>query len=316
MRLSFLLTLQSDYHIGAGHGLGSQVDSALLRDSDGVPMLRGSTVTGLLRDGLWRLLQTPPFKSHRKCKESGLRGDQESYCAKDHCPLCRVFGTPKAMKRWRFSSARPAGIGTQLMATQRWRGGQMGAQIAARVRVNPRLRRAEARKLFKQEEGDGRLAFAFTINCATNDIGAHHEAALLVAAARMVRRLGSARRRGRGACELTLESVEGWRDASSADTDQPTPWQSRILAHFEQKWLLNQGPMISVTTPAWQKPKRVLGTAKRFRLLVRTDEPMVIARRAEAGNIYDGVDFISGSTLLGAFAAEAAARWDLSSPNI
>lgn len=56
MKLEFSLTLNSDYHIGAGYGIGTQVDSALLRDADGVPVLRGSTVEGLLRDGLWRLL--------------------------------------------------------------------------------------------------------------------------------------------------------------------------------------------------------------------------------------------------------------------
>jgi CRISPR-associated protein Csx10 len=52
MKLTFTLTLKADYHIGAGHGLGSQVDSALLRDGDKVPVIRGSTIEGLLRDGL------------------------------------------------------------------------------------------------------------------------------------------------------------------------------------------------------------------------------------------------------------------------
>ena len=47
LRLTFQITLESDYHISAGHGLGARVDSALLRDADGVPVIRGTALTGL-----------------------------------------------------------------------------------------------------------------------------------------------------------------------------------------------------------------------------------------------------------------------------
>ncbi|MBN1920779.1 MAG: hypothetical protein JW892_06005, partial [Anaerolineae bacterium] len=71
LRLTFELTLKSDYHIGAGYGLGS-IDSALHRDPDGVPVLRGTTLVGLFRDALRELLQFAPLHAARRCKASGL----------------------------------------------------------------------------------------------------------------------------------------------------------------------------------------------------------------------------------------------------
>src|SRR5258708_25896354 len=116
MELKFKLTLDSDYHIGAGHGIGTQVDSALLRDGDNIPVLRGSTIEGVLRDGLWRLLQTTQrlrdeFNSHQQREKTA--SPASAYCRKTvaipPCWLCRVFGTPSSPKRWSVSSARPSG---------------------------------------------------------------------------------------------------------------------------------------------------------------------------------------------------------------
>jgi CRISPR-associated protein Csx10 len=309
MKLTFTLTLKADYHIGAGHGLGSQVDSALLRDKDGVPVLRGSTIEGLLRDGLWRLLQTPLLAARRKCQASGLANDKApAYCLTDPCPLCSIFGTSAAPKRWRISSARPVGAEKPLSKSARWTSGQTGVQVAARVRVSPRMRRAEARKLFKQEEGNKRLAFTFTVTSLAEDQTTHAQAALLAATARMVRRFGSARRRGRGECSLSVASVEGWHETLR----QGSTWQDHLLQHFRKAWIEGQPLQIHVTSPTWTTPSPATTSVKRYRLIVRVDEPIVVARRAEAGNIFEGNDAISGSTLLGALAQEAAARWNLS----
>jgi len=51
----------------------------------------------------------------------------------------------------------------------------------------------------------------------------------------------------------------------------------------------------------------------RFRLVVRADEPLLIARRAEAGNQFASRPVIPGSSLRGAFAWLAARRHGLSS---
>ncbi len=324
MELTFKLTMRSDYHIGAGHGLGSQTDSALLRDADNLPALRGSTIEGLLRDGLWRLLQHKPMQKHYERHQTeeerrGKTGDEiVAYCAEaEDCPLCAIFGTPATSKRWQFSSARPADNPVPLDPAMNWQAGQTGAQIAARVRINPRQRRADAGKLFKQEEGDRRLSFIFTVSCPASQVAeqqqaAHDQAALLVAAARMVRRLGSARRRGRGECLIELTHINDWSAAPPADGN----WQAHLLSLFRQKWFEDKPVSVSLAPAAWTKSAATTSQPSRFRLIVRADEPIVVARRAEAGNIYDGAEFISGATLLGALAAEAAARRNLSQPEI
>jgi CRISPR-associated protein Csx10 len=55
--LTFQIQFDSNYHIGAGYGKGFGIDSALLREDDGTPVLRGTALMGLLRDGAFRLLR-------------------------------------------------------------------------------------------------------------------------------------------------------------------------------------------------------------------------------------------------------------------
>lgn len=305
MRLNFQLELRSDYHVGAGHGLGSQVDSALLRDADGAPVVRGTTLQGLLRDGLYRLLQTAALEGRRSCEASGLTG-AEKWCASNPCPVCEVFGSPRRAKPWVVSSARPAGADKPLRKGEHGRPGESTAQVRARVRVSPRLRRAEPGKLFQQEEGDGRLRFWFCVDCPAEEARAREQAGWLVAAARMVRRLGSARRRGRGDCLVHLDSIEGWPDLAGEGT-----WQDRVLDYWRRCVEDETKPSASQRR-AWSSPEAAGGEAQRFRLVVRLDEPVVLARRAEAGNLYESAEVIPGAAVLGALAQEAVSRFDLS----
>src|SRR5206468_436347 len=99
MRLTFEITFASDFHVGAGHGLGLMVDSALLRDPDGVPVIRGTVITGLLRDSLLRLLRLDACKAYRRCQASGL-DVPEAYCRspKLPCPMCAILGSPETPK--------------------------------------------------------------------------------------------------------------------------------------------------------------------------------------------------------------------------
>lgn len=303
MELKFKLTLDSDYHIGAGHGIGTQVDSALLRDGDNIPVLRGSTIEGLLRDGLWRLLQTTQrlreeFNSHQQ--QENPTSPASAYCRKNDasppCPLCRIFGTPSAPKRWYVSSARPSGAATYL-GNKAWKAGQTASQVAARVRIDPRQRRALARGLFSQEEGDQRLQFDFTISCSDSAGATKDDAALLYAAARMVRRFGSARRRGRGECSIEL----------LADSER-----DELLARFRTAWLQgSKSDEEEATAKEWASEIKGDGKPVSYRVTVRADEPIAIARRAEAGNMYDGLGYINASTLWGALAGNAATNWRL-----
>jgi CRISPR-associated protein Csx10 len=303
--------LKSDYHISAGHGKGALIDSALLRDGDGAPVIRGTTLSGLLRDGLWRLLQTKPLEE----KARDIHGS-ERYCGQyatepdpDLCPLCRLFGTPRRPKAWRISSARLETRQEPVKGKH-----QPEGQTVARARISPRTRRAEPRKLFSQEEGDGRWTFQFTVTWSTDDAGNLDEAALLTAAARNVRQLGRSRRRGQGECLFTLVKVEGTDTVSPVKAaDGAEDWQTPLLDRFASRWIDGEPASPSKPRASLTLPEEPNGDAPvRVRLFVRTDEPLLIAKRAEAGNQFESLSLITGQVIRGALAWRAARRYDLS----
>jgi CRISPR-associated protein Csx10 len=321
VKLTFEIELRSDYHVSAGHGLGALVDSALHRDADGLPALRGTTITGLLRDGLYRLLQLEPLKEkgHVTCQSSGLpEKDEEGrtnprFCGqhdpqREDCPVCRVFGSPRTAKHWQIGSARPAGL--LLPVSDGWQPGRTGGQIAPHVRISPRTRRAEARKLFFREEGDGRLRFRFTAKCDADNPDTLAEAELLVAAARFVRNLGAARRRGRGECRIHLldEGTEG--DCLPALAEEQS-YERLLLAGFRQHWLEEKQPEGKARPIAFTPSDGGDKTPVRLRVVARADEPLLISEKAESGNQFQTVDYIPGSALRGALAGRAAARHNL-----
>ncbi len=310
IQLSFRISIRSDYHISAGHGLGALIDSALQRDADGLPVLRGTAIAGLLRDGLRDLGSTAPVQVSKRWQQmvrvaqGWVSDERRGWEAPD-----ALFGAPSHPKRWQISSGRPVDLGKpQDTGKSGWRQGGLGGQAAAHVRVHPALRRAEARKFFVREEGDQRLAFDFTVTCPATDGQAVAEAALLVAAARMVRHLGAGRRRGRGECYIHLQGVTGWPIKQGS----PQPDEKRLLALFESHWLTNQA-ITDIELPQALDVPRLQRTGQPLRLvmMVRTDEPVLVAQRAEAGNQFDGLGYIPGFVLRGAFASLVAARHDL-----
>ncbi len=283
IRLAFEITFESDYHVGAGHSLGLQVDSALLRDPDGVPVIRGTVLAGLLRERMESL-----------CNLTGK------------CPdaiVASIFGTPKHKKRWRISSARPASMEVPQLKSGLWKAGEAAAQITTRVRVNPRTRRAEENKLFTREEGDGELRFRFIAECERDDAQAQLEAEWLLAAARMLRNIGAGKHRGYGECDIHF--------VDRAEED-------KLLERFARRL---KGEQVDDTNRSAGQielgPLNLPGDpdshTHRLRVLLRLDEPLLIARRAEAGNQYETLDTIPGSVLRGALAEQIAQRFDLAS---
>lgn len=303
IRLEFDIEFRSDFHIGAGHGLGLQVDSALLRDPDNVPVIRGTVLTGLLRESLMNLLGLQPLADYQQCEASGLKSkDGHAFCgqfAPDEadCPVCAIFGSPRRMKHWHISSARPVELMAPQMHSEHWRAGETAAQVTTRVRVNPRTRRAEENKLFTREEGDGSLRFRFSTECLGEDDSAWREAEWLMAAARMLRNLGAGKRRGYGECEIHL-----------VDSDLMTS----LLKRFEQRLNGETVETLSAETGTIAMPLTMPANpgehSYRLRVLLRTDEPLLIARRAEAGNQFETLESIPGSVLRGALAWRLARR--------
>ncbi|OAN43791.1 hypothetical protein A6A03_17900 [Chloroflexus islandicus] len=276
IRLEFEITFKSDYHVGAGHGLGLQVDSALLRDPDGVPVIRGTVLAGLLRESLANLLALQPFVRQPNCQQF----------------LERIFGSPRQLKRWRISSARPAGSLIPQVLPQKQSTKFMAAQTTTRARINPRTRRVEENKLFTHEDGDGSLRFRFVAECERDDAIAQQEAEYIVAAARMLRSLGAGKRRGYGECEIHL-----------VDRNRESDLLTRLAKRLKGETVPESAPAPSHDeTKPLHLPADPGNHTYRLRVLIRLDEPLLIARRAEAGNQYETLEMIPGSVLRGALA--------------
>jgi CRISPR-associated protein Csx10 len=286
--LEFEIVLESDYHVGAGQRAGL-VDSALLRDHRRSPVLRGTTLAGLLCDAFEVLLkQTQAVTWARRPEEARNR----------------LFGAPDSPKRWIYTSSylkQPATAEKEL----RW-----GAQDVARVRVEPRTRRAAPQQLFTQEEGDSRLRFRFQAICPAAGEADRADAALLVAAARMVRHLGAARRRGRGQCRFELVVAEGFVTPAGDES-----WTEAGLHAFQGYWLEGQA---MPSAPAGQGKEVEAANAagpttgqRRFRLVAVLREPLLVAFRSERANALESLPYVPGTAVLGALAEQAAHRLDL-----
>jgi CRISPR-associated protein Csx10 len=296
--LTFRIHIDSDYHSGSGHRAGPLVDSGLLRDHEDTPILRGSKIAGLLRDGFGELKALQPVID--KMNDQTL-----------HEIEARLFGTSTDPKLWRYSSARAAGrIDSDSL-------GRWGAQDVMRVRINPRTRRTDPQKLFIQEEGHRGLQFEFTATYRLASERDAKEALLLIAAARMVRHLGSARRRGRGACHFDLVEAKG------LNLDAKNGLLQNALELFREIWLQDNSSekgeaekillqnTVATSAPETQPendapPAGEASLPVRFHCIAYLEEPVLIAQRAETANAFITQPMISGGALLGAFATLAA----------
>lgn len=294
MELKFKISILSDYHIGAGYGKGI-IDSMILRDKDGLPIIRGTTLTGLLRQGIWKLLQLDILRQHSRCKQSGGSGDP--YCISDDreslCPICRILGSPKHPKRWRISSAQVEDPSVLKPEKILWRN-----------RVDPQTRTAEERKLFSEEISGGKINFTFTVDNVSDDKATLEEAAFIVAAFRVMRNIGASSRRGKGQCQIHLIDI-------SPNLFKSRDIENEMLENFKIKWLENKELNFVERSDQHGQNQESTPAKKSFNLILLAKEPFLIANRNEAGNRFQSIDYIPGYTILGAFAWKAANRCNL-----
>lgn len=285
MKLTLRISFLSDYHIGTGYGDG-RVDSTLLRDNDGLPAIRGTTLSGLIRQSMWELLQLDPLKLHRRCRQSGATGNIPYCSGEDMCPICRIMGTPAHSKKWHISSAR---LETRNLGCEK---------IISRNKIDLKTRTTEKEKLFNEEIGNKNTSFIFTINSESNSKQIIEEAAFIIAACRMIKSLGSSRTRGKGKCTVHLV------DASENRTEK------ELLCMFKTKWLENReldipDDIVQQKLTEYQHDERRV-----FTVVLLTGEPLLIANRGESGNRYYTNTHIPGYTFLGALAWSVARRCD------
>jgi CRISPR-associated protein Csx10 len=285
IQLTFKITLLADYHTSAGQRAGYTVDSSLLRDHNGSPVLRGTMLNGLLRDA-WETLVSEINSANIQSAhwhEEELNGI-----------TARLFGFPGIRKLWRYRS-------TTLLHNNKSTDSRWGSEDVARVRMDPRTRRAKPQQLFIQEEGDSRLSFYFTATCPGADETDRQDAAALVAAARQVRHMGAARRRGRGECRLHLVEAKGFVEKAADET-----WTEAGLQAFKTYWLEGSTLPKLKANENTTAPKAIPQETKRFRMFVRLQEPVLIADKSQKANAFETLTSIPGTAVLGSLATRAA----------
>jgi len=273
IQLTFTLTFDSDWHINAGFGSGSLADAKIERDSDGVPIVSGSSLKGLFRDALFDLQSQMSSDTYQNVPAADV-GDQ-------------LLGSPGHESRWTFGHARPQShlelSGQKISETDM-------ATVITGVAVDARTRRAEENKFYTRELGMAQ-AFTFTVT-ATPDAEIEQDAMWLVAAASYIRRLGGRRRRGTGKCHIQL-----------SDNTLHNGLLAQFASHF-----CGIGQAADVTlenTDTGRASAKDIAT-KRFRIWIYSQRPIVISSTPEAGNNYAGRQDIPGRTIRGALAWKVA----------
>jgi CRISPR-associated protein Csx10 len=269
LKLKFTLTFESDWHISAGFGSDGKVDAVIDRDPQGRPVISGTTLKGVFRDALYDL-----------ARNLG-KNDEEAK------KLTHLLGAPGHDSRWYFSAASPQANGLR------------ESLVATGVRVDPRYRRAEDNKYFVRELGAAEI-FTFTVTGTINDDEALENVEWLAAAGTYVQRLGGRQRRGNGLCHISLDGEALNRDVLNSFAVRQCGEVHKVSTEDILKRLQVRTEVPQIASHS--------NLSHRYRVILYTQRPVVIAEKPEAGNVYQGQITIPGQTLRGAFA-------ELASPN-
>ncbi|MBL8152952.1 MAG: hypothetical protein JNM70_02110 [Anaerolineae bacterium] len=278
IKLEFELSFISDWHINAGYGADGAADAMLERGADGRPLISGATLKGLFREAVYDLA----CNLNAKLDEKTLKKTAEKW-AND------LLGAPGLDSRWRFSAA-----------TRSSRRRTEAQRLATGVRVDPRYRRAEDNKYFIRELGTAEV-YQFTVEGQVGEDVWLDEVERLAAAAAYIQRLGGRRRRGSGACRIQL------RNLPNVDLN------AALLGHYVGSIQGKAEPLndslvreaIEVIRSAPAESYAHENPSRRYRLLLYTQRPVIVAQKPQSGNVYLGDNTIPGSSIRGAFAALA-----------
>lgn len=342
--LDVTVRFRSDLHIGSGLGRGREIDSAVLRDQNGVVYLPGSTVKGLARTALRTLLASEPLKNLPACagvpykkgeiaveelagrEFRGLCGETEpEQTDRDPpCVLCRLFGATGRQAGVAFGNGYPD---DSIPSS----GGTSSRVLARRAMRSRRTGTAEDKALFTEELAEART-FRLTLE-PTGEVELDDRDWLLLAAAlRSIREMGGGRRRGHGACEVKVEFVGGAWDGERLPVPDhasgEAPLRDAIQDLLEKGTTVESGPGERPasappsdggrTGSRW--PATATGTRegeesapgiRTLALVAVAREPLALARRPDAGNKLDTQPYVPGSSIRGAIAWKLIREWDL-----
>ncbi|HIK42617.1 RAMP superfamily CRISPR-associated protein [Thermoleptolyngbya sp. M55_K2018_002] len=321
MKFQLTITMQSDWHVGAGAGRRGDIDRLIQRDTDGLPYLPAKTLTGIWRDACELIANGLDSAGGTSTSWNQwvdfLFGDQPAIAnaALSTAPQpaalsIRAAHLPKSLRnllKHRAKASNPAHQALQSAFTF----------IKPGISIDDR---GCAKEDFLRFEEMARIGAVLTADCellaALNPEQQQAACTLLAAGATVVERLGGKRRRGAGRCEFKIDWPEEvgiqqavWdilaRDApelpeASEDSSDGSEDISEKTNSLE----------IRSDQSGWQ----------RITIALEALTPLVIPART-IGNVVETLDYIPGTQLLrlvlqqvrslGVDLGDAVARGDL-----
>jgi len=310
------LTMLSDWHAGTGSGRPGNVDRLVVRDDDGFPFVPSRTVRGIWRDASERLARAlddgRPGDWSRLVDD--IFGSQPALAGDD--PSGRHADPSVVPLKSRLQVA-PAllidPVRKTLGADQRLL--QAATFIKPGVRIDRRTGQAEEDHLRFEEAA--RVHAVLDAGCVLDirdTVSKTAASALLVAATRLIERIGGKRRRGRGRCSVEILASDGrsaidpslavaWLEANSTapaprkpapsdDVAQPPPASSDQADEAD-----GAAPSAPIEPAAAPGPEPEPGEWVCIPLVLRLQGPLAVSHRT-VGNVVETLDFLPGTYLL------------------
>jgi len=212
--IKYKINFLSEYHIGDGFSSGI-ADNTIIKDGKGRLIIPGHTVKGVIRDALENLLGDYGIAFCNGTLENNgkLCGvNQEG----EKCFVCRIFGSPFSEPNFRFTPA---------IYEEQYRDGIVKAtvtdllqaqfRVSSHNKIDRETGRVAGKHFFTYELGSSAEAFLGEItplNPSVNNAGIDNCEILLLAALRLVRRIGGRRRKGWGSCLIEIMEPQKWKE--------------------------------------------------------------------------------------------------------
>lgn len=272
MREELIITIQmhSDWHIGTGSGRAKEVDRTVRKDKNGLPILPGRTLKGVLKDSAEVI--------------AGGLGDSWMEW------VSHVFGdSPAEYWEEQKGSPRSPKPGALDIRTAELAGGLQSSLLADSSLIPFLYTKRPGVAITKEgiakddhlrleERTRGGLTLVARASLEGSEESIKKAQALLVGAAAWTERLGGKRRRGAGKCTISIEGMtkEAAADILVSDPGKP-PGEAAVTT-------LDSVDSDKIST---------------FRLKLRTKSHLCLTRKVE-GNVVQSYDYIPGSMILGA----------------
>ena len=197
-------TIDTALCIGDSGGSETGADKATVKTSDGRLYIPASTLKGIWRHACEAI--APSMGDHSVCNSPRA----ENMCAKNHCIICQIFGSPTLPSRIFISDLQ---MDTELAAES--------TEIRSGVTINRQRRVAEDQRLYFTETSLPNASIVFlgdiTINAKITD----EQIKLLKAGLQYIHAIGSGKSRGLGwlHIEQTEQPTKPKKDSSIKQSD-------------------------------------------------------------------------------------------------